>query len=124
MSGGKSPPIVSPLPPKNVNISNIFQGDANDTIKSSITNDSNDTIIDTDEEVESGPIPANLYPDPAQKLQPGQPMRMKIASKDNHFHFLPLCLMLNARSCYNKAEHFKDLYQLGPDLIITSETWE
>ena len=32
--------------------------------------------------------------------------------------------MLNARSLYNKAEHLKDLYQLGPDLIIASETWE
>ena len=32
--------------------------------------------------------------------------------------------MLNARSLYNKSDHFKDLYQLGPDCILVSETWE
>ena len=32
--------------------------------------------------------------------------------------------MLNARSFYNKADHFKDLYQLGPDFILGSKTWE
>ena len=37
---------------------------------------------------------------------------------------LPLCMMLNARSVYNKVDHFKDLYQLSPDLILVSETWE
>ena len=37
---------------------------------------------------------------------------------------LPLCVMLNARSAYNKVDHLKDLFQLGPDLLIISETWE
>ena len=37
----------------------------------------------------------------------------------------PLCIMLNARSLYNKRENFKTLQnQIGPDLSITSETWE
>ena len=32
--------------------------------------------------------------------------------------------MFNSRSIYNKVNKFKDLYQLGPDLILVSETWE
>merc|ERR1712030_216728 len=38
---------------------------------------------------------------------------------------LPLCMVLNARSLYNKTENFKKiLYQIGPDITIVSETWE
>ena len=33
-------------------------------------------------------------------------------------------MMLTSRSLYNKVDKFKDLYQLGPDLILVSETWE
>ena len=33
--------------------------------------------------------------------------------------------MLNARSLYNKPDNFKDLlHQIGPDLLLASETWE
>ena len=34
-------------------------------------------------------------------------------------------MMLNARSLYNKADSFRNLlYQIGPDFVIVSETWE
>ena len=49
---------------------------------------------------------------------------MNVMTKSKHDSILPLCMMLNARSVNNKADHFMDLYQLGPDLILTSETWE
>ena len=56
---------------------------------------------------------------------PGQPIIMNVdVSNNQQSGILPLCMMLNARSVYNKTDHFKDLYQLGPDLILVSETWE
>ena len=34
-------------------------------------------------------------------------------------------MMLNARSLYNKIDNFRELmHQIGPDLILASETWE
>ena len=110
-----------------MNISNIYQGDSNDTIesddpKNSDTSDS-DTIYDTDDEIDNEPVVVNLSPIQEQTFVPGQPVKMNM-SNNQQSSYLPLCIMLNARSIYNKCEHFKDLYQLGPDFIIASETWE
>ena len=86
---------------------------------------SDGTIYDTDDEPDSEPAPVILNPIVGQIIRPGQPIRMDVNLDNSEQHpVLPLCVMLNARSVYNKADHFKDLYQLGPDLIIVSETWE
>ena len=38
---------------------------------------------------------------------------------------LPLCLILNSRSLYNKIDNLKQfLYQIAPDISLVSETWE
>ena len=38
---------------------------------------------------------------------------------------LPLCILLNARSIYNKQNNLTDLlHQLGPDVCLISETFE
>ena len=112
-----------------MNISDIYQGDSNDTIESDDPNNSDtsdsDTIYDTDDEIDNEPVVVNLSPIPDQTFVPGQPVKMKVNMSNNQqSSYLPLCMMLNARSIYNKCDHFKDLYQLGPDLIIASETWE
>ena len=109
-------------------ISDIFQGDSNDTIASDdtvLSDSSNDTAYDTDNEVESDPVTVNLIPIEGQVTRPGQPVQMNVNMNNNQkSSSLPLCMMLNARSVYNKVDHFKDLYQLGPDIILVSETWE
>ena len=106
-------------------ISDIFQGDSNDTIASDdtvLSDSSNDTVYDTDNEVESDPVTVNLTPIQGQVTRPGQPVEMNVNMNNNQkSSSLPLCMMLNARSVYNKADHFKDLYQLGPDIILVSE---
>ena len=115
------------IPPQtdmdNVDISDIFQGDSNDTISSDASDGS---VYDTDDEIDSEPAPVVLNPIVGQTLAPGMPIRMEVNlnSNDQKSPILPLCIMLNARSVYNKPDHFKDLYQLGPDLILVSETWE
>ena len=111
-------------------ISDIFQGDANDTLVSDSTSDSVDndnisSINNTDDEVDAAPSPVNLTLVPGQASLPRQPVILDVDPTNVQVSsLLPLCMMLNARSVYKKAGHFRDLYQLGPDLIITSETWE
>ena len=113
-------------------ISNIFQGDANDTLvsdSSSVTSNHDITnissIVNTDDEVDTAPSPVNLILVPGQVPLPRQPVILDVNPTNAQVSpLLPLCMMLNARSVYKKAGHFRDLYQLGPDLIITSETWE
>lgn len=123
------------LPPDDIligkDISDIFQGDGNDSITSDVSDNStinsdSDSMYDTDDEVDSSPNPISPSPIKGQNTAPGQPIKMKVNMKSNNHQslYIPFCLMMNARSLYNKQEHFKDLYQLGPDLILTSETWE
>ena len=127
---------TSHVSPPVTDLSDIFQCDGNETITSQLTNDScdntggenvseNSTIFNTDDEVENEPVPANLNPVAGQTVMPGIPVTMDVnISNTQSTSILPLCMMLNARSVYNKVEHLKDLYQLGPDLIIVSETFE
>ena len=133
MGGIISPPNDQVCNHKNISkeSSKIFQGDGDDTISSNNTvvsqgsiEDENDTTFDTDEEVDPESEPVILNPVHNQHVIPGQPIAMDVMTKSKHDSILPLCIMLNARSVNNKADHFKDLYQLGPDLILTSETWE
>ena len=38
---------------------------------------------------------------------------------------MPLCLVLNARSIYNKQDNLHEmLHQIGPDICLISESWE
>ena len=66
------------------------------------------TEFETDDEVDPVPPPANFFEGNSEQT-----------SK------LPLCMLLNARSLYNKVNNFKKLlYEVAPDLAIVSETWE
>ena len=102
-------------------MSNIFQGDGNYSITTNISehsDTSNESIFDSDDEVDPEPIPVNVRPAADQVTAPGHPIKMEVNMNDGdqQSSYLPLCLMLNARSVHNKPIHFKDLYQLGPDL--------
>ena len=112
-----------------LNTSKIFQGDANDTIStndtSSVSDD--DTDFDTDDELDPEPIPANLSPVAGQIFTPGKPIELDVNLMQNNHKSsnLPLCIMLNSRSLYNKIENFRELlYQIGPSIALVSETWE
>ena len=121
---------TSHVSPPTANISNILQCDGNETLASQLTDDScdssNQTLCNTDDEVDSSPDPVNLHLVPGQVLDPTLPVQLDVDTRKEpqHSDFLPLCIMLNARSVYNKPQHFKDLYELGPDLILVSETFE
>ena len=105
----------------------MLQVDGNASfISSDSDNSDDDTIIDTDDEVDSQPIPANFFPVPDQIVLPGQPLQFDVnLSTDNKSSFIPLCLVMNCRSACNKANNLKEMMQtIGPDLILASETWE
>jgi hypothetical protein len=116
--------------------SHIIQLDGNITdISESINVDSDeesddlsnlDTSYDTEDEIDGEPIPANLSPIPGQNVQPNQPLVFDInLNKDAQSSFLPLCLMMNARSVYNKSSNLREmLNQIGPSVVLLSETWE
>ena len=79
------------------------------------------TDFDTDDELEPVGSPVNFVP----QKGPDQRQNLEISDQSGQTSRLPLCLILNARSLYNKARNFKTLlYQICPDLAIISETWE
>ena len=113
----------------------ILQLDGNLTCDSDISSkescDSNDTtdesLFDSDDEVDCGPLPANLSPIPDQNVQPNQPLLLDVNlySDAQASCFLPLCLMMNARSVYNKSDNLREmLSSIGPSVTLISETWE
>ena len=88
-------------------------------------NFSDDTQYDTEDEAFAEPIPANLSPIPGQNVPPGQPISFDINSNERQSSNLPLCLVFNSRSVYNKADNLKEmLHTIGPDISIISETFE
>ena len=98
---------------------------------SGITDSSSDddsldsTVYDTEDEAFSDPIPANLCPVPGQDVQPGEPIRLDVNQNHGQSSNLPLCLLFNARSVFNKSENLTEmLQQIGPDICIISETFE
>ena len=116
-------------------ISNIGQVDGNvsdlSKIDDSLIDDedsddsSNSSIYDTEDEAFSDPIPANLFPVPGQNVPAGQPIRLDVNMNHNQSSNLPLCLLFNARSIFNKSDNLTEmLHQIGPDLCIISETFE
>ena len=94
------------------------------------TNDTtscDDTEYTSENEAFSDPIPANLFLSPDQHCLPGEPpdLQVGLATDPDHPINIPLCLLINARSIFNKADNLnKMLNQIGPDLCIISETFE
>ena len=88
--------------------------------------DSDDTVYDTDEEIEPELIPANLSPVPSQNVPANEPIIIDVdVPKDDRSSFIPLCLMMNCRRICNKADNVNEMMrQICPDLILASETWE
>ena len=107
--------------------SDIIQLDGNVTGLSDSTNsstDTNNTIYDTEDEAFEKVIPANFYPEPGQSSVPNQPLVFDIKANEPSSS-LPLCLVLNARSIWNKCDSLRELlHQIGPDLCLISESWE
>ena len=103
---------------------NILQNDGNDSLISD--GDSSETIdYDTDEEFDPIILPAILTPVPNQIPVQGQPIQLEVRPNVEKQPPLPLRMMLNAWSLYNKSENFKNLlHQIGPEITIVSETWE
>ena len=78
----------------------------------------------TENEAFSDPIPVSLSPVPDQQVTPGQPIRLEV-NLHGQPSPLPLCLILNARSVYNKSDNLNELLnRVGPDLSLISESWE
>ena len=78
---------------------------------------------DTDDEIDCEPIRAVLVP---AQPQAGQPFSLEVGSdRVQAPSSLPLAMIANFRSAYNKAKNIKrNLTTLGLDLMIASESWE
>ena len=114
--------IIAQLDGLNASVSSCSCSENESVI--SDANESLNTTFATDDEVDPEPIPANflLQPNPI----PGQPSSLDVLlTNRQQSSRLPLCMMLNSRSLYNKVDNFKTLlYQIGPDAVLVSETWE
>ena len=128
-----SPLIIRKISSSSPILDNILpQLDGNDdcsSITSCNSNISDLSIItqyQSDDEAYPEPIPANLHPVPDQPNIPGQPPLLDVKdSNQGGTSSLPLCLLLNARSLYNKREKYKSMFSvLSPDIALCSETWE
>ena len=83
------------------------------------------TVYDTEDEAFSEPIPANLTLVSGQQYRPGQPIELDVNLDREMSSYLPLCLLFNARSIFNKSDNLSELLQqIGPDICIISETFE
>ena len=109
---------------------NIIQVDGNGTIASDDSEnerheDSNDiTEYDTDEEAFPDQEPVNLFI-ANNNVTPGQPIELDVNLHHDLKSYLPLCLVLNARSVQNKAGSLRELLmRICPDLCLISESWE
>ena len=67
-----------------------------------------------------------LTPVPGQIIIPGQPIQFEVKSGNHAYSSsLPLGIVLNARSVYNKIDSLKQmLTEIGAELNNISETWE
>ena len=107
-------------------ISDINQFDGADSSDDSFYSDSsNCTDYSSDDEAFSEPVAANLYRVPGQNNQPGQPILLDVNQNKDLTSSLPLCLLFNARSVFNKCDNLTEmLKQISPDICILSESWE
>ena len=70
-------------------------------------------------------MPANVSPIPGQDDIQGQPLQFDVKMDSTMTSSLPLCLLFNARSIYNKSDNLRDLlHQICPDICLISETFE
>lgn len=111
---------------------NLIQLDGNVSVGTSVDQDAfdesddnddklSDSEYETEDEAFSDPIPANLFPRAEDDVTPGQPIELD----PNLPSYLPLCLLLNARSIYNKSDNLSEtLQEIGPDICLISETFE
>ena len=80
-----------------------------------------DTEYDSEDEAFAQPIAANLEPVSGQIIAPGQPIKLDINSNKSQSSHLPLCMLLNARSLYNKEESLRNMLRnIGPDVALRS----
>ena len=130
--GGSKPPLSYSLSPETQNpsieISDIAQFDGGDTLNtdSDASDEESDESIDkTHDEAFSEAIPANLFPIPGQNIEPNQPLKFDVNQKVDISSPLPLCLLLNSRSLYNKPDNMAEiLSNISPDICMVSETFE
>ena len=110
----------------------IIQVDGNDSdidsseFESSHSDDLDESVdvFDTDE-VDNEPVQANLAPVPGQHLPPLHPVVLDIVNNDDHPALLPLCMMLNACSVFNKSDNLCELLTtICPSVTLISETFE
>ena len=97
------------------------------TVSSDDDGSDDDSIYETDDELDPEPIQANFYQPQTQNQDPTIPVQLDVLLSDEtqQTSRLPLCLMFNARSVYNKVNNLRTmLKQIGPDITIISETWE
>ena len=105
---------------------NIYQGDGADTASEGSSEDNNSTEYETEDEIDAESEPVVLVPAPNQPPA-GQPLLLEVdptglAALPSS---LPLGMVTNARSLYNKIDNFiRFLREIGPDYSIVSETWE
>ena len=95
----------------------ICQLDGNESVEESLDG------YDTDDDMDSEPIRAVLVP---AQPQAGQPFSLEVGNdRVQAPSSLPLAMIANFRSAYNKAKNIKqNLTTLGLDILIASETWE
>ena len=114
--------------------SDIFQGDGADTgsetnsddDNSTETSDETTTSFESEDEVDAEPEPVILVPATDQPPA-GQPLLLEVDSTGRSAlpSSLPLGMVANVRSLYNKIENFiRFLREVGPDYFLVSETWE
>ena len=107
-------------------LSDILQCDGADSGSSTSSTHSNDTDYNTEGEAFTEREPAVLVPAP-QQPGPGQPLVLEVDETGRMVlpASLPLIMLTNARSLYNKIDNFTEwLLQIFPDCAIVSETFE
>ena len=106
-------------------ISDICQFDGNASVDSySRNNSASLEDYDSEEEADNEPMRAVLVPAPRLV---GQPFTLTVDQSEQVAApiSLPLTMVANFRSCYNKVKNLKQsLYTLGLDLLVATETWE
>ena len=111
--------------------SKLFQCDGADTVSTN-SDDLNSSSLTLDnssyssqDEYDATPVPAVLVPAPGQTAA-GQPaLTVDTTGREVQPLSLPLFLVLNARSIYNKISNFKRLLRvIAPFCVMISESWE
>ena len=100
------------------NVSISSNSDVHNISSSSISSSSSSSCTEysTDDEAFPEPIPVNLYRVPGQDVPPDQPIRLDVNLNQDLTTPLPLCLLFNARSVWNKSDNLIELLnQSSPD---------